>query len=151
MVPLLRLEKLTRYYGSLLALRADQVALEPGAVGLLGPNGAGKSTLLKVLLGLLPPSGGRAEVLGLDVRARSREIRARVGYVSEVECFVPGLPAVELVALAGEVAGMPRKDAHRRAHEVLAYLGVEESRYRKVEELPTGMRQRVQLAQALVH
>ncbi|HVR74781.1 MAG TPA: ABC transporter ATP-binding protein [Planctomycetota bacterium] len=148
---LLRLESLTRYYGSLLAFKADEVALPRGAVGLLGPNGAGKSTLLKVLLGLLPPSSGGAEVLGLDVRTRSAEIRSRVGYLSESECLVPGLTAVEFVALAGEVAGMPRRQAHRRAHEVLACLDVEEARYRKVEELSTGMKQRVQLAQALVH
>jgi ABC-2 type transport system ATP-binding protein len=148
---LIRLENLTRRYGSFVALEAADVTLAPGAIGLLGPNGAGKSTLLKVLLGLLSPSSGRAEMLGLDVRTRSAEIRARVGYLSESESFVPGLQAVEFVALAGEVTGMPRKDAHRRAHEVLAYLGVEESRYRKVEELSTGVKQRIQLAQALVH
>ncbi len=148
---LFRLENLTRRYGSFLALEAAQVAMEPGAVGLLGPNGAGKSTLLKVLMGLLKPSSGRAEVLGLDVTRRSAAIRSRVGYLSESESFVPGIQAVELVALAGEVTGMPRRDAHRRAHEVLAYLGVEESRYRKIEDLSTGVKQRVQLAQALVH
>jgi ABC-2 type transport system ATP-binding protein len=78
-------------------------------------------------------------------------VRSRVGYVSEDDALVPGLTAVEFVGLAGELAGMPRKDAHRRAHEVLAYLGVEESRYRAVESLSTGVRRRVQLAQALVH
>jgi ABC-2 type transport system ATP-binding protein len=150
-MPLLRLEGLTRAFGSLVALEASSVTLEPGAIGLLGPNGAGKSTLLKILLGLLEPTSGRAEVFGLDVRRSSAAIRARVGYMSETESFVPGIPAVELVALAGEVSGMPGKDAHRRAHEVLGYLGVEESRYRKVEELSTGVKQRVQLAQALVH
>lgn len=148
---LIHLERLTRYYGQNLAFQADDLSLPRGAVGLLGPNGAGKSTLLKILMGLLPPSSGHAEVLGFNVVSKSLEIRARVGYVSETHCFVPGLSAVEFVALAGEVAGMPHRDAHRRAHEVLAYLGVEETRYRQVEDLSTGMKQRIQLAQALVH
>ncbi len=148
---LLRLQKLTRTYGNFVALEAEDVSLPPGAIGLLGPNGAGKSTLLKVLLGLMPPTSGSAHLLGLDVRTQGPEIRARVGYLSEAECFVPGLKGVEFVALSGEVAGMPRREAHRRAHEVLAYLGVEEARYRKVEDQPTGVKQRIQLAQALVH
>jgi ABC-2 type transport system ATP-binding protein len=150
-VNLLYLQNLRRTYGDFVALDADKVELPPGAIGLLGPNGAGKSTLIKVLLGLLPPSSGRAEVLGLDVVKGSMEIRSRVGYMSESESFVSGLKAVELVALAGEVCGMPRRDAHRRAHEVLTYLGVEEVRYRRVDDFSTGTKQRIQLAQALVH
>jgi ABC-2 type transport system ATP-binding protein len=148
---LIRLHGVTRRYGRLLALDCPQVDLPPGAVGLLGPNGAGKSTLLKILLGLLPPSSGRAELLGLDVRRHGRTIRGRVGYLSENAAIAPGLKALELVALAGELAGLPRRDALRRAHEVLTYLGVEGARYRGVEEQSTGMRQRIQLAQALVH
>lgn len=148
---LLRLENLTRAYGSFVAFQATQVVLERGAIGLLGPNGAGKSTLMKVLLGLLPPTSGSARLLGLDVGKAAREIRFRVGYLSETDSFVSGLRAVELVALAGEVCGMPRRDAHRRAHEVLSYLGVEEMRYRSTADLPAGIKQRIMLAQALVH
>jgi ABC-2 type transport system ATP-binding protein len=148
---LVRLDRLTRYYGDLLAFQAEEMELAPGAIGLLGPNGAGKSTFIQMLLGLLPPSSGRAEVFGIDVARDPVSIRARVGYLSESEVLVPGLKVIELVALAGEVCGLPRRDAHRRAHEVLGYLGVEESRYRRGEELSTGMKQRVQLAQALVH
>ena len=143
---LLRLESLKRAYGERLALEADGISLPPGAVGLLGPNGAGKSTLVQILMGLLPPSSGRAEVLGLDVVSHPLAVRARVGYMSENECFIPGLRAVDHVALAGEVGGMPRRQAHRRAHEVLGCLGVDESRYRRVEELSTGVKQRVALA-----
>ncbi len=148
---MIHLQGLTRYYGRLLALDCPEVKLPHGAVGLLGPNGAGKSTLLKVLLGLLKPSSGRAELLGLDVRTHARAIRARVGYMPETASFAPGLKALELVALAGELAGMGRRDALRRAHEVLTYLGIEEARYRQVEDHSAGMRQRIQLAQALVH
>jgi len=148
---LFRLHNLTRRFGRVLALDCREAALPPGAVGLLGPNGAGKSTLIKVLLGLLDPTRGRAELLGLDPTRRGRAIRARVGYMSEGEMFAPGLRALEQVALAGELCGMPRRQALRRAHEVIQYLDVGEARYRPVEDLPTGLRQRIKLAQALVH
>jgi ABC-2 type transport system ATP-binding protein len=148
---LIRLEHLTRYYGSLRAFHCQALELPRGAVGLLGPNGAGKSTLLRMLLGLLPASSGRAEVLGLDVARRGLEVRARVGYVSENDSFVPGLSALRFVALAGEICGLRRREAQRRAHEVLDFLGLEEARYRKIEEYSTGMKQLVKLAQALVH
>jgi ABC-2 type transport system ATP-binding protein len=150
-VDLIRLEGLTRRYGRLLALDCGRVLLAPGAVGLLGPNGAGKSTLIKVLLGLLAPTSGRAELLGLDVRRQARAIRGRVGYLPENDSFPAGLSALETVALAGELTGMPRRQALRRAHEVLTYLGVEEARYRKVEEQSAGVRQRIKMAGALVH
>src|SRR5207249_359761 len=108
-VDLIRLEGVRRLYGSQLALDCPDLRLEEGAVGLLGPNGAGKSTLLKVLLGLLPPSEGRAEFLGLDSRRAGRAIRAQVGYFPENDSFAPGLRPVELVTLAGELQGLPRR------------------------------------------
>jgi ABC-2 type transport system ATP-binding protein len=148
---IIRLSALRRWYGPLLALDCPDVRLPPGVIGLLGPNGAGKSTLLKVLLGLLPPSSGRAELLGLEVPRDALAIRARVGYLPETAAITPGLKALEMVALAGRLAGMPRRDSLRRAHEVLDYLGVEESRYRPVEDQSTGTRQRIGLAAALVH
>ncbi|MBI4583789.1 MAG: ABC transporter ATP-binding protein [Planctomycetes bacterium] len=148
---LIRLNRLAIHYGSFCAFRAEEVALPMGAVGLLGPNGAGKSTLLKVLLGLLQPSSGAGEVLGLDLRRQSLAIRGRVGYMPENDSFVPGLTAVQFVTLAGELAGMPRRQALRRAHETLYYVGLEEARYRRIEEYSTGMKQRFKLAQALVH
>jgi len=148
---LIRLEGLIRRFGSLTALDCPRMELAPGAIGLLGPNGAGKSTLLKILLGLLPPSEGTAELLGLDARRHARAVRARVGYLPEHASLAPGMKAFAMVALAGELCGMPRRDSLRRAHEVLTYLGVEEARYRPVEQLSTGMRQRILLAQGLVH
>jgi ABC-2 type transport system ATP-binding protein len=150
-VDLILLEELTRRFGSLLALETGKVRLPPGAIGLLGPNGAGKSTLIKLLLGLLPPSSGRAEVLGLDPRRQGRQVRELVGYVPENDSFPPGLSGLDTVGLAGELAGMGRREALRRAHEVLNFLGVDEERYRPVEEQSTGQRQRIKFAQALVH
>jgi ABC-2 type transport system ATP-binding protein len=122
-----------------------------GAVGLLGPNGAGKSTLLKSLLGFIRPDEGRLRVLGMDVAAQPLEIRARLGYMPESDALVPGMNAVSFVAYCGELAGLPGSDAIQRAHEVLYYVGLGEARYRNVETYSTGMKQRIKLAQALVH
>jgi len=145
------LEQVTVRYGSHAALRDVTSVLPSGAVGLLGPNGAGKSTLLKSLLGFIKPTQGRMRVLGLDVAASPLEIRARIGYMPESDAHVPGMTAVSFVAYCGELAGLPRADATQRAHEVLHYVGLGEARYRNVETYSTGMRQRIKLAQALVH
>jgi len=120
-------------------------------VGLLGPNGAGKSTLIKALLGLLAPDKGQMRVLGLDVRRSPLEIRARIGYMPESDAHFPQMNAVSFVAYCGELAGLPHADAMQRAHEVLYYVGLGEARYRMIDQYSTGMKQRIKLAQALVH
>jgi len=145
------LETVTVTYGRNAALREVSTAFPSGAVGLLGPNGAGKSTLIKSLLGFLVPERGRLRVLGLDVAESPLEIRARVGYMPETDGHIPGMNAVSFVAYCGELAGLPRVDAMQRAHEVLFYVGLGEARYRNVETYSTGMKQRIKLAQALVH
>jgi ABC-2 type transport system ATP-binding protein len=162
----IELEGVSRWYGNTRALQDITLQLQPGRIGLLGPNGAGKSTLLKILLGLLPPSAGRLDVLGhaLDAgnpvqrlrsgtftNANGSELRRAIGYMPEADALIPGLCGAEYVALAGELYGMPRKEASRRAHEVLTYLELEDARYRRLEEYSTGMKQRLKLAQALVH
>src|SRR5579871_1095115 len=145
------LRNLSRWYGQFQALRDVSFQLAPGRVGLLGPNGAGKSTLLKILLGLLPPSSGSGRVLGHVLGDDSAALRRAIGYMPESDALVPGLRGAEYVALAGELYGMPRREAQRRAHEVLTYLELEDARYRRLEEYSTGMKQRLKLAQALVH
>src|SRR4051812_826451 len=146
----LDLKGLRHLYGTTVALRDVTLQLEPGAVGLLGPNGAGKSTLLKILLGLLTPSAGTGHVLGHPLGA-GLALRRVLGYMPEADSLVPGLRGVDYVALAGELCGLPRKQAQRRGHELLTALGLEEARYRPLEEYSTGMKQRLKLAQALVH
>ena len=145
------LDRVTVAYGENRALRDVSATFPAGAVGLLGPNGAGKSTMLKALLGFIPPTGGRLEVLGLDVAARPLEIRARLGYMPENDGHIPGMNAVTFVAYCGQLSGLPRADAMQRAHEVLYYVGLGEARYRNLETYSTGMKQRIKLAQALVH
>jgi ABC-2 type transport system ATP-binding protein len=149
--PIVTLEGVTVTYGKSAALRDVTASFAAGAVGLLGPNGAGKSTMLKALLGFIVPERGRLRVLGLDVADAPLEIRARVGYMPESDSHIPGMNAVSFVGYCGELAGLPRADAVQRAHEVLFYVGLGEARYRNVETYSTGMKQRIKLAQALVH
>jgi ABC-2 type transport system ATP-binding protein len=150
-MPVAQIRNLTVQYGSFVALRDFSVEISEGCVGLLGPNGAGKTTLIKTLLGFIQPAGGGGHVLGSDIRSQGREIRQKVGLMPEQDCHLPGMTAVQFVAYAGELAGMPGAQALRRAHEVLEYCGLGEARYRRVETYSTGMKQRIKLAQALVH
>jgi ABC-2 type transport system ATP-binding protein len=145
------LERTTVMYGRQAALKDVTVSFGGGAVGLLGPNGAGKSSLIKALLGLVAPASGRMRVLDVDVADQPLEIRSRVGYMPESDAHIPGMNAVSFVAYCGELCGLPRADAIQRAHEVLFYVGLGEARYRNVETYSTGMKQRIKLAQALVH
>jgi ABC-2 type transport system ATP-binding protein len=138
-------------YGKNRALRDVSVVFPGGAVGLLGPNGAGKSTMLKALLGFITPDSGRLGVLGLNVAERPLEVRAKIGYMPENDAHIPGMNAVTFVAYCGQLAGLPKADAMQRAHEVLYYVGLAEARYRNVDTYSTGMKQRIKLAQALVH
>lgn len=147
----IELTNIARSFGNNQALIDVNLRLETGRIGLLGPNGAGKSTLMKILLGLLPPSSGTGRVLDHDLASGSVALRRSIGYMPEADALVPGMQGAEYVALAGELYGMARKQALRRAHEVLTYLDLEEARYRKLEEYSTGMKQRLKLAQALVH
>lgn len=145
------IQNLVVQYGSFVALNNLTVEVPEGCTGLLGPNGAGKTTLLKTILGFVAPASGSATVLGYDIRTQGREIRQRIGLMPEQDCHIPGMSAVQFVAYAGELAGMPKEQALRRAHEVLEYCGLGEARYRNVETYSTGMKQRIKLAQAIVH
>ena len=145
------IQHLSVRYGRQGALRDVSATFPAGAVGLLGPNGAGKSTLIKTLLGFIPPEQGEMRVLGLDVRTSALAIRARIGYMPENDAHIPGMNAVSFVAYCGELCGLSRVDAMQRAHEVLYYVGLGEARYRNLETYSTGMKQRIKLAQALVH
>ena len=150
MTAVIELDRLAKRYGAITALDDVTAAVDGNIIGLLGPNGAGKSTLLKALLGLVPYDG-RARVLGLDAATRGAEIRDRVGYMPEHDALLAGMSAVELCTYAGELSGLPRTEALQRAHAALYYAGLEEKRYQPIDGYSTGMKQRVKLAQALVH
>jgi ABC-2 type transport system ATP-binding protein len=148
--PLLELSALAKRYGQVTALSGVTARVTGRIVGLLGPNGAGKSTLLKCLLGLIPFEG-RAQVLGLDAATHGADIRDRVGYMPESEAMLMGMSAVELCTYAAQLSGLPRTEAMQRAHAALYFAGLEDKRYQPIESYSTGMKQRVKLAQALVH
>ena len=145
------IRNLTVTYGSFTALSDFSADIPEGCVGLLGPNGAGKTTLIKTLLGFVEPAAGSASVLGSDIVREPRQVRQKVGLMPEQDCHIPGMSAVQFVSYAGELAGMPADQALRRAHESLEYCGLGEARYRNVETYSTGMKQRIKLAQAIVH
>jgi ABC-2 type transport system ATP-binding protein len=149
---ILDLRTVHKRYGAVHALRGVDAVVERSSkvIGLLGPNGAGKSTLVKCMLGVIPFEG-EARVLGLDPRKDGPAIRARVGYMPEGDIFLSGLSAVELCSYAGELSGLPRTEAMQRAHAALYYAGLEDKRYQEIDGYSTGMKQRVKLAQALVH
>ncbi|MBN1331065.1 MAG: ABC transporter ATP-binding protein [Candidatus Heimdallarchaeota archaeon] len=136
---------------SIVALDNISFILYKGANSILGQNGAGKSTLLKILLGYIHETSGTAQILGHDIKKEGMVIRTKVGYMPENYAIIPGVNAVKQVALMGRISGLPKAEAMQRSHETLQYVGLEESRYRKVNEFSTGMLQRLKLAQALVN
>jgi ABC-2 type transport system ATP-binding protein len=151
-VSLIATNALTKRYGSsVTALDGLTFDIEPGVVGLVGSNGAGKSTLLKILLGLLEPTAGSATVFDLDVATRGIEIRELVGYMPEHDCLPPDMTATDIVSHLAQISGLPRSAARERTAEVLRHVGLYEERYRAIGGYSTGMKQRVKLAQALVH
>src|SRR6056300_514200 len=144
-------EGLTKKFGSQSALDKVTVKVPPGPIGLLGPNGAGKSTFMKCLLQLMPTSSGKAFLLGKEVGKVGREIRTRVGYTPEQDCHIPGMLGCEYVAYCAQLTGLPYQAARQRSHEMLDFVGMGQERYRKIDTYSTGMRQRLKLAQAIVH
>ena len=148
--PLIEAKNLSKHYGQTIALHEVNMQVREGITGLLGPNGAGKSTAMKLFLGLLQPTAGEATVLGErpyeDVAARSR-----LGYMPEHDCLPDFLTASEFLSHMAQVSGIPAKHARTRAADMLRHVGLDEERYRHIKEYSTGMKQRVKLAQALVH
>ena len=150
MPPLLEAKGLTKRYGNIIALESVDFQVHEGITGLLGHNGAGKSTAIKLFLGLLQPTSGSAEVMGQKAH-ESVEIRARLGYMPEHDCLPAHSTASEFLTHMAQVSGLPPSFARTRAADVLRHVGLAEERYRSIGNFSTGMKQRVKLAQALVH
>lgn len=150
-VTVIATESLSKRFPRVTALDRLSVDVGPGVTGLVGANGAGKSTLIKILLGLSPATEGRAEVLGLDVATEGAAIRERVGYMPEHDCLPPDVSATEFVVHMARMSGLPPAAARERTADTLRHVGLYEERYRPIGGYSTGMKQRVKLAQALVH
>ena len=145
------LKDFTIKYGNVIAVDNFTAAFSPGSTGLLGVNGAGKSSLIKGLLSLVSIHSGSAAIMDKDINRERKAIRQIIGYMPEDDCLIPGLTGIGMVQYAGELCGMSWTDAMQRGHEVLFVVGLGEARYRKVETYSSGMKQRIKLAQALVH
>jgi ABC-2 type transport system ATP-binding protein len=138
-------------YGAVTALDNLDLELNPGIIGLVGSNGAGKSTFIKLLLGLIEPTSGSATVMGLDIDRDGTTLRQHVGYMPEHDCLPPDATATEFVSHMAQISGLPHTAARERTAEILRHVGLFEARYRQINGYSTGMKQRVKLAQALVH
>jgi ABC-2 type transport system ATP-binding protein len=149
--PVIKTDRLCKRFGRQTALEEITLQVAPGAIGLLGPNGAGKTTLMKCLLQLAPITSGQAWLLGKPVGTEGREIRKRVGFTPEMDCHIPGMAGCEYVTYCAQLCGLPFQSARQRAHEMLDFVGMGQERYRKVDTYSTGMKQRLKLAQAIVH
>ena len=147
---LMTLSGVTKQYAATVALHAVDLSFTEGITGLLGENGAGKSTAIKILLGLVPPTSGSVRVLGEDV-TRNPLVRSRLGYMPEHDCLPIEAPAAEFLCHMAEVSGLPASRARMRAADTLRHVGLFEARHRPMGSYSTGMKQRVKLAQALVH
>ncbi len=150
-MPVIQIDELTKRFPGVTALDRLTVDIEPGVVGLVGANGAGKSTLIKILLGIDPATSGRASMLGYDVATEGPRIRALVGYMPEHDCLPGDVSATEFVVHMARMSGLPADVARERTADTLRHVGLYEERYRPMSGYSTGMKQRVKLAQALVH
>ena len=148
--PLLRIDGLTKRYGSVTALDDLDLVVPRGRIGLVGANGAGKTTTFRLLLGLAHPTNGKIEVCGTDVAADPIGVRSRLGYMPEHDCLPLDQSAADVVATFGELGGLPARAARQRASDILDLVGLDEARFRPISGFSTGMRQRTKLAQALV-
>jgi ABC-2 type transport system ATP-binding protein len=148
--PLIVADRLTKRFGRVVALDEVSFEIRDGITGILGENGAGKSTAIKTMLGLLRPTAGRALVLGEDA-SESLAVRSRLGYMPEHDCLPSNTSASEFLTHMAELSGLPPAQARTRAADTLRHTGLFEERYRAIGGYSTGMKQRVKLAQALVH
>ena len=144
-------KNVTVCFGQIVALDNFSVNIPSGIVGLLGPNGAGKSTFIKAILGLLVPNKGEIKIAGRNPKTESSVVRDMIGYMPEHDCLMESFTAIDFVTYMGQISGMKKRDSMPRSHEMLDFVGIGEERYRLISSYSTGMKQRVKLAQAIVH
>jgi ABC-2 type transport system ATP-binding protein len=145
-------EGLTRHFGSFKAVDEVSLTVETGEIfGFLGANGAGKTTTIRMLCGLLAPTAGKGRVAGLDIRTQAEEIKHRIGYMSQKFSLYPDLTGRENLAFYGAAYGQAAREIRGRIEELSRHLSLAEFLDRRAESLPTGWRQRLALAAALLH
>ena len=148
---IIRTERLERRFGKVEALKGIDLEVDAGSVrGMLGPNGAGKTTTVRILTTLLLPSGGRAEVDGLDVVADAEELRYRIGLAGQSAAVDENLTGFENLEMVGRLYGLSRTEAKRRSGETLERFGLSEAGDRTAKTYSGGMRRRLDVASSLV-
>jgi ABC-2 type transport system ATP-binding protein len=149
---MITVEGLTKRYGRKVAVDHISFSVEKGQiVGFLGPNGAGKTTTMRVLTCFLPPSAGRATLAGFDVLDQPLEVKKRIGYLPEAPPLYPEMEVIEYLHFVGRLKGVAKSDIVRRADEVCGLCAVGDVRKTLIGKLSKGYRQRVGLAQAIIH
>jgi ABC-2 type transport system ATP-binding protein len=149
---MIEVQNLTKRYGPTLAVSDVSFAVEKGGVlGFLGPNGAGKTTTMRVITGYLPPTEGTVRVAGFDVVEQPLEAKRRTGYLPETPPVYPDMRVDEYLAFVARIKGLPRREIKQRLDEIVEKCSIGEVRRRQIGKLSKGYRQRVGLAQALIH
>ena len=149
---MIEVDNLTKRYGPTLAVSGVSFVAQKGEIlGFLGPNGAGKTTTMRVITGYLSPSAGRVLVAGYDVAQDPLEVKKRIGYLPENPPVYPDMTVAEYLAFTGRIKGVPGRDIKKRVDEVSEKCAVADVQHRQIGKLSKGYRQRVGLAQALVH
>ena len=148
----IRVQHLTKQYGPQKAVDQISLSVQPGEiVGFLGPNGAGKSTTMKIATGYLPPTDGTVEVNGFDVQAQPMDVRRSVGYLPEHNPLYTDLYVKEYLRFAGSLHGLRGRELTRRIADMIELVGLGREQHKRIGQLSKGYRQRVGLAQALLH
>ncbi|MFH1415499.1 MAG: ATP-binding cassette domain-containing protein [Elusimicrobiota bacterium] len=149
---MIKTEKLTKIYDAVKAVDSLTFELESGnVVGFLGPNGAGKTTTMRMLAGYLPPTSGRASVMGMDVSENAFEVKKSVGYLPENNPLYTDMTPIEYLEFCADIRGMGPKEKNRRIREVIEICGLQDAAVRQISVLSKGFKQRVGIAQAVLH
>jgi len=148
----IRVQNLTKEYGQQRAVDHISLTVQPGEIiGFLGPNGAGKSTTMKITTGYLPPTDGTVEVNGFDVRTQPMDVRRSVGYLPEHNPLYVDLYIKEYLRFAGSLHGLKSRELSQRIADIIELVGLGREQHKRIGQLSKGYRQRVGLAQALLH
>lgn len=145
----IRVEGLTKVYGEQKAVDNISFGAKPGVLGFLGPNGAGKSTTMKILTGFIPQTGGKAEVCGFDVTTQSLEVKRNIGYLPESNALYSDMYVKESLGFVADIHGL--HNPAKRIADVIELTGLGAEQHKKIGQLSKGYRQRVGLAQAILH
>jgi ABC-2 type transport system ATP-binding protein len=149
---MIRIENLNKYYGDFPAVKDLNLTVEKGEVfGFLGPNGAGKTTTIRMLMGILVPTSGKAEIEGLDCQKDSSEVKRKIGYLPDNPIYYDYLRGREILEFVGEMHGLSGSESRQRSKELLDYFQLNDAAEEFAVNYSTGMRKKLGLAMALVH